>query len=293
MTDFVRSEESIMRIHYPPLLGLLWIAVLGVAPSPARGASAPFYDSPGAATWPNPLNFTSPEADARPGEKFFLYGARALKQKNFKFAIDMYRVAASWAYKPAEYNLGVMYLKGQGVPKDLPRAMAWFALAAERSDKDYVAAKEALYAALTKAQFAEANVIWRGLKKTYGDEVALRRAKTRWLRVRNNVTGSHVGAIGNLAVGGARDGGGPPQGKSGWGLLTQAGYGLTGGKEVAGSIAYRQLHESDNPYDPKFEWRLSPNPTGTATVGPLLPDTAKSGDDTKLSNTPDRQQHPF
>ncbi len=44
-------------------------------------------------------------------------------------------------------------------------------------------------------------------------------------------------------------------------------------------IAYRQLHESDDPYDPKFEWRISPNPSGTTTVGPLLPDkTASRGE---------------
>ncbi len=67
-----------MRMRYPTLLGLLCIAVLGVAPSPVRGANAPFYDSSEAATWPSNMNFTSPEDDARPGEKFFLYGARAL-----------------------------------------------------------------------------------------------------------------------------------------------------------------------------------------------------------------------
>ncbi|MGA9421179.1 MAG: hypothetical protein WBW61_02390, partial [Rhodanobacteraceae bacterium] len=36
-----------------------------------------------------------------------------------------------------------------------------------------------------------------------------------------------------------------------------------------------------HPYDPKFKWRLSPYPVGSATVGPLIPDKATSGDDNK------------
>ena len=39
----------------------------------------------------------------------------------------MYETSASWAYKPAHYNLAVMYAKGEGVPVDRPRAMAWAA----------------------------------------------------------------------------------------------------------------------------------------------------------------------
>ena len=152
----------------------------------------------------------TPEADARPGEYYFLRGARAFQKKDYEFAIQMYEVAASWAFKPAEYNLAVMYARGQGVPADLPRAMAWMALAAERNDKHYVDAREAIYAEMTKEQFDQANVIWRELKKTYGDEVALRRAKARWAEVRAHVTGSHVGAVGNLVVSSPGAGTGQP-----------------------------------------------------------------------------------
>jgi TPR repeat protein len=83
----------------------------------------------------------TPEDDARPGEYYFRIGANAFMHKDYAHAISMYQVAASWAYKPAEFNLGVMYARGQGVPVDLPRAMAWMALAAERGDKEYVDGK--------------------------------------------------------------------------------------------------------------------------------------------------------
>lgn len=236
----------------------------------------------------------TPEADARPGEYYFLQGAHAFQKKDYEFAIQMYQVAASWAYKPAEYNLGVMYARGQGVPADLPRGMAWMALAAERNEQRYVDAREAVYAEVTKEQFEQANAIWRELKKTYGDEVALRRAKARWAEIRAHVTGSHVGSVGNLEVsspGGGTGRAGNPNNPTlnsivesretetrlkvggsnikGFRVNSSGPTGpgeATGAQGVDGSIAYRRLQESDNPYDPRFK-----NSIGTATVGPLAP----------------------
>ena len=215
----------------------------------------------------------TPEADGRPGEYYFRQGTQAFAKHEYRFAIQMYEVAASWAYKPAEFNLGVIYARGQGVAADLPRAMAWMALAAERNDPRYVDAREAVYATLSKEQFEQANVIWRDLKKTYGDETALRRAKARWADVRAHITGSRVGFVGHLDVGiptapPARPGGS----SNGAGALATSSVDMFGGKEVDGVTAYRQLRESDNPYDPKFERQ----PLGTATVEPLVPVPAQA-----------------
>ena len=215
----------------------------------------------------------TPEADARPGQYYFLEAVHAFRKQAYTFAIQMYQVSASWAYKPAEYNLGVIYARGQGVPVDLPRAMAWMALAAERNEERYVEAREAVFAALTKEQFEQANAIWRELKKTYGDTVALHKAKARWAEVRSHMTGSRVGFAGNLSVGVPNPGSGVSQdsrmatalaemnsGKSAAGSHsaglqagpTTAGE-VLGGSGVDGTIAYRQLRESNNPYDPKFD----------------------------------------
>jgi len=237
----------------------------------------------------SPGSQDTPEADARPGEYYFMLGARAFQKKDYEFAIQMYQVAASWAYKPAEYNLGVIYARGQGVSADLPRAMAWMALAAERDDKHYVDAREAIYAEMTKEQFDQANVIWRELKKTYGDEVALSRAKSRWAEVRSQVTGSHAGSVGNLEVSSPGDGlsnasspGRPaylvPSGErkspasrivgvtmNNSGPMTPGE--INGAQGVDGSIAYRHLQQSDNPYDPKFR----DTAIGIATVGQPTP----------------------
>ena len=234
----------------------------------------------------------TPEADARPGEYYFLLAVHAFRKNDFTFAIQMYEVAAAWAFKPAEYNLAIMYARGQGIPADLPRGMAWMALAAERNEKRYVDAREVIFAELTKEQFEQANGIWRELKKTYGDEVALRRAKTRWAQVKASMTGSRVGSVGNLSVGMPNANMGDPSNqknqKTGNNVHTSSSTAaeITGGNGVDGSVAYRQLRESDNPYDPKFR----PGAIGTATVGE--PTQVKDGahDETK-PDQPDATKH--
>jgi hypothetical protein len=260
--------------------------------APAGKDAAPYDVEYAAAALELRASQDSPEADALPGEFFFLEGAHAFLKKEYAFAIQMYQAAASWAYKPAEYNLGVMYARGQGIAADLPRGMAWMALAAERNEPQYVEAREAVYAEMSKEQFDQANAIWRELKKTYGDAVALRRAKARWAEVRSRATGSHVGAVGNLEVSAPSGGRGSASSPSnplfdnhvnaaekqarvanpnikGFNVnnagATTPGE-LTGGHGVDGSVAYGRLQQSNDPYDPKFKTAV-----GTAVVGAVTP----------------------
>ena len=286
--------------------------VSSAARDSATTESAPYDSEYAAAARDLGTAVDTPEADARPGEYFFLQGAHAFLKKDYAFAIQMYEIAASWAYKPAEYNLGVMYARGQGIPVDLPRGMAWMALAAERNEQRYVDAREAIYAEVSPQQFEQANAIWRDLKKTYGDAVALRRAKARWAEVRARVTGSRVGSVGNLQVSApgadAENTNNPNNPK----LMTAVaqketaaklaagspikGFTVnstgattpgeaTGGHGVDGSVAYRRLWQSDDPYDPKLKAAV-----GTATVGPLSPVKADgSNPPTTDAPDPDRQ----
>lgn len=250
----------------------------------------PRYDSRFNVGRPASDHYATPEDDGRPGEKYYFNAVRAVAKKDYRFAIDMYEVSASWAYKPAQYNLGVMYLKGEGVPVDRARAMAWFALAAERGDTGYVQARELLYADLGKDEFAHANEIWRELKSTYGDDAALTRAKMRWAHVKAEMTGSRVGMPGALKVGSASGAVRPVNvigGRSAIDGFATAAFGVLKGGSEDGAIAYRQFRESDNPYDPKFEWRVAPNADGTVIVDPLMP-AAKDGG---AADAP--QQHRF
>jgi TPR repeat protein len=215
-------------------------------------------------------NFNTPESDGRPGVYFFNLGAAAFRKGDYAHAIDMYKIAASWAYKPAEYNLGVMYFKGQGIPVDRPLGTAWMVLAAERKDTQYVKTQNLFASLLSDAQFERTNTLWRDLKQTYGDEVALRRAKAQWQWVKTHQTGTRTGGFsGPLAVG-ALDGGHTPSehDKSGAPIRTNPiPSGIMHGGSIDGSVAYAQMRASEDPYDPIF----LKNTTGTVVVNPLSP----------------------
>lgn len=247
---------------------------------------APNYNSRDTTERPAQWGFGTPEEDGRPGQYFFYRAVDAMKHQQYKFAIDMYETSASWAYKPAQYNLAVMYLNGEGVAIDKSRAMAWAALAAERGDQEYIDAREVIYAELSKDEFAKANEIWRDLKKTYADDVALERAKTRWAQVKAGITGSRVGSVGNLKVGAIGTNTKlirmRPNAKSETDGNAVSGASLLAGGSIDGTTAYKQLRESANPYDPKFK-----QPIGTATVEPIVP---LPGDKTDVPASND--QHP-
>lgn len=225
--------------------------------------AAPDYDSGASAGAMSNGNFNTPESDGRPGVKFFTLGVQAFRKGDYRHAIDMYKVAASWAYKPAEYNLGVMYFRGQGIPVDRPRGAAWMVLAAERGDPAYVKARDLVVTVLSKPEFARTDELWGALQQTYGDKVALRRAKAQWAWVKTHQTGTRVGGtVGALRVGvldTGRHGPPPPN------AVATSAMDLLHSGSADGSIAYREFQQSDNPYDPVF----LKNRTGRVTVEPL------------------------
>lgn len=250
---------------------LVCLLCLSPALSPMVAAQAldlaPVYDSAEQDGLPSYAPGT-PESDARPGQYYFLLGAHAFQNHEYSYAINMYKVAASWAYKPAEHNLAVMYALGQGVPVDLPRAAAWMTLAAERQERTYVRELGLINAQLTEPQFTQAGSILEELIPTYGDKHALHRAKMRWAQVRSSMTGSRVGSqsspmsVGVFAYGGTTSTFG---GQMSSRVVFTPGE-VSGSRSVDGSLAYQQLTASNNPYDSRFRER-----GGTATVGELTP----------------------
>lgn len=285
----------VQNISTVPARLLVALMVLGPGASLAAGQDAPRtipMEEPSAASAPladardskdenNSRAFNTPTDDGKPGEYYFALGVQAAKKGDYAHAMAMYKVAASWAYKPAEYNLGVMYLSGQGSSVDLPTAMAWMALAAERHEPQYVRAKQLVYAQLSKDQFEQANAVWRELLPTYGDDVALPRAKARWREALQNQTGSRVGSSGTrVLVGGAS--GAPNHMNSPNYDVHDGGHINSNPAELAGvhqgdsAVAYQDLRSTDNPYDPKL------NPVrGQVSVGELMPADKKTGDATK------------
>jgi TPR repeat protein len=54
--------------------------------------------------------------------------------KEYKEAAEWYRRAAEQGHSAAQLNLGVMYGQGQGVPQDYKEAVKWYRRAAEQGD---------------------------------------------------------------------------------------------------------------------------------------------------------------
>jgi len=56
------------------------------------------------------------------------------KNQNYKEAFAWYSKAANYGLARAQYNLGVMYAEGRGVPQDDKKALDWYSKAANQGD---------------------------------------------------------------------------------------------------------------------------------------------------------------
>jgi hypothetical protein len=151
------------------------------------------------------MNFGALIGNDQPGNffpgKYFEYKAQFyLKNKDYRAALEMFELAGFWANKIAQYNAGLMYYDGIGVPVDKVRGVAWLGIAAEAHDDLADATLQTAYASLSPVEKQQADALWRTLDEKYGDRVTLRRALARYNQERMTATGSHVGFHGNLEV---------------------------------------------------------------------------------------------
>ena len=56
--------------------------------------------------------------------------------QDYAEAVRWYRLAADQGYAFAQYNLGNMYRRGDGVPQDYAEAVKWYRLAADQGDAE-------------------------------------------------------------------------------------------------------------------------------------------------------------
>jgi len=148
----------------------------------------------------DPIGIQEEESRFLPGIYFFHKGCDYYKRGQPAAAMQAWQVAASWAMKDAQYDLGIAYFRGLDVSMDRPRGIAWLALAAERKDEAFEASLAAAWDQATPAEQDRANAIWRDLKKYYGDASALPRAERRYKLELDNITGSRVGMPGHVTV---------------------------------------------------------------------------------------------
>jgi TPR repeat protein len=76
--------------------------------------------------------------------------------QDYAEAIKWYRLAAEQGFADAQYNLGLLYAKGEGVARDLVQAYLWLELAATQGSADSAKARDETAALMTPAQIGEA-----------------------------------------------------------------------------------------------------------------------------------------
>ncbi len=95
-----------------------------------------------------------PAAAQKPGD--FAAGIYAYQQKDFAAAYQLLEPLAKQGHSSAQYNLGRMYVRGEGAPKDYVEAYKWFFLADKNGRKEGNQAMRALAKSLTDKQIGEA-----------------------------------------------------------------------------------------------------------------------------------------
>jgi len=147
-------------------------------------------------------------AENAPGTHFLERGNRFFEQQDYAAAARYYRLAAHWADKLAQFNLGILYVNGDGVARDPLRGWAWIRLAAERGYPKYARVANDLWARFDAEQRRAAQaIVDEELEPEYGDAVAIERTVREMRREREQAVGggSRVGVNRTLYVTG-RDG---------------------------------------------------------------------------------------
>lgn len=181
----MRSDRCLRTFTMTAVFAVCISAVIVPAP---LGAQVMYFDSG------KPISVEEEIARFLPGVSYFQKGLDYYRKGQTTAAIDAWVVSAGWAMKDAQYNLGLAYFKGNGVTADRPRGLAWLALAAERKNPALQAALAAAWDSASDAEHQQANAIWRELRKQYGDDVALPRARKRFDTELSQLSGSRVGS---------------------------------------------------------------------------------------------------
>lgn len=80
---------------------------------------------------------------------------------NFTLAADQYRQAAEAGLAPAQLNLGLLYLRGNGVPQDYAYGFMWISRAAENGAPDAAALRDAVLPHISADQVNAAQAMLR------------------------------------------------------------------------------------------------------------------------------------
>ena len=136
-----------------------------------------------------------PYNEHTPAYEEMIRAQRAYEAGQLGAAFTHYRNAARWADKFGQFNVGVMYLRGEHVEFDALRGWAWVELAAERGYPGMRQTADAVWDLFNERERRAARGILEDeLLPVYGDEVAIERTARKMDRDLRDATGSRTGS---------------------------------------------------------------------------------------------------
>lgn len=115
-----------------------------------------------------------------------LKAQQAVEARDYEQAFELYNRAAQWGHKGAQYVLGELYLRGEGVLQNEVMGLAWLEVAAESRDREFVKARNKAARSMAEAQVAQANMVAERIAAVYGSAAAQVTCK-REIRVGSNI----------------------------------------------------------------------------------------------------------
>ena len=111
----------------------------------------------------------------------------------FGKAMSIYRDdLASVGDKYSQYMIGYMYLAGKGVQEDAIVASAWYRLAAQRENAQYVRICDGLLALFNDEQLSRSDQLYIGLRRDMGDLMLVHNLVREDIQVLRRRTGSEI-----------------------------------------------------------------------------------------------------
>lgn len=117
-----------------------------------------------------------------PGDYYACRAVYAMQHHDYRKAVQLLQLSASWANKNSQRVLGLVYFNGDstGIRPNRPLGLAWLKLAAERHDPAIQKDLDTALARASQDEKTESDRALESMKDKYGDDIAGKRAVQRY-----------------------------------------------------------------------------------------------------------------
>ena len=95
-------------------------------------------------------------------------GMAAYRAHDFKQAFEEFYQEALEGHETAQFNLGVLYYRGEGTERDVVKAFSWIELSTQHGEQQNIQAQEVLILNMTSTQIRSGHTVAAALAKEHG-----------------------------------------------------------------------------------------------------------------------------